>query len=144
MKPELPRIKRTRHAKHFITYHFIWIPKYRRDILTGKVAERLKEMLKEYAEEIGCEVIALEVMPDHVHVFLQAKPNLSPAQIVNHLKGKTARKLLQEFPKLRSKTTHGRLWSRSYFVASVGSITDEIVKHYVETQWERELKRRGA
>ncbi len=143
MKPESPRIKRTRHAKHFITYHFVWIPKYRRDILTGKVAERLKEMLKEYSEEIGCEVIALEVTPDHVHVFLQAKPNLSPAQIVNHLKGKTARKLLQEFPELRSKMAHGRLWSRSYFVTSVGYITDEIVKHYVETQWERELKRRG-
>ncbi|WP_143592344.1 IS200/IS605 family transposase, partial [Thermococcus litoralis] len=75
MKPESPRIKRTRHAKHFITYHFVWIPKYRRDILTGKVVERLKEMFKEYSEEIGCEVIALEVMPDHVHVFLQAKPN---------------------------------------------------------------------
>ncbi|AEC52005.1 IS element ISTsi3 orfA-like, probably transposase [Pyrococcus sp. NA2] len=89
-------------------------------------------MLKEYSEEIGCEVIALKVMPDHVHV-----------QIVNHLKGKIARKLLQEFPELRNKTTNGRLWSRSYFVASAGYITDEIVKHYIETQWERELKRRG-
>ncbi|NJF24417.1 IS200/IS605 family transposase [Thermococcus sp. Bubb.Bath] len=144
MQSESLKIKRTRHARHFLTYHFVWIPKYRRDILIGKVAERLKEMLKEYAEEIGCEVIALEVMPDHVHVFLQAKPDLSPAKIVNHLKGKTARKLLQEFPELRSKTTRGRLWSRSYFVASVGYITDEIVKHYIETQWERELKRKGA
>ena len=100
-------------------------------------------MLKEYAEEIDCEVTTLEVMPDHVHVFLRAKPNLSPAKIINHLKGKTARKLLQEFPELRAKTINGRLWSRSYFVATVGYVTDEIIKHYVETQWERELKRKG-
>ncbi|AHF81393.1 IS200/IS605 family transposase [Thermococcus paralvinellae] len=143
MKSGTPKFSSTRHAKHFIAYHFVWIPKYRRDILVGKVAERLKEMLKGYAKEIGCEVISLEVTPDHVHVFLRAKPNLSPAQIVNHLKGKSARKLLMEFPELRAKTTHGRLWSRSYFVATVGCITDEVVKHYIETQWERELKRKG-
>ncbi|NJE09996.1 IS200/IS605 family transposase [Thermococcus sp. MAR1] len=143
MKQEIPIFSRTRHVKHYLAYHFAWIPKYRRDILTGEVAERLKQMLKEYAEEIDCEVIALEVMPDHVHVFLRAKPNLSPAKIINHLKGKTARKLLQEFPELRTKTTNGRLWSRSYFVTTVGYVTDEIVKHYVETQWERELKRKG-
>ena len=143
MKPETPTLSRTRHAKHYLAYHFVWIPKYRRDILVGKVAERLKQMLKEYAKEIDCEVISLEVMPDHVHVFLRAKPNLSPAKIINHLKGKTARKLLQEFPELRAKTTNGRLWSRSYFVATVGYVTDEIVKHYVETQWERESKRKG-
>jgi|Wag4MinimDraft_10_1082650.scaffolds.fasta_scaffold01927_1 putative transposase len=144
MNSETPMFSSTRHAKHFLAYHFIWIPKYRKDILTGKVAERLKEMLKEFAKEIGCEIISLEVMPDHVHIFLRAKPDYSPAKIVGFLKGKTARKLLQEFPELRTKTTHGRLWSRSYFVASVGYITDEIVKHYIETQWERELKRRGV
>ncbi len=143
MEDKLPKFSSTRHAKHFVAYHFIWIPKYRRDILVGKVAERLKQMLKEFAEEIGCEAISLEVMPDHVHVFLRAKPDHSPARIVGYLKGKSARKLLQEFPELRGKTTHGRLWSRSYFVASVGYITNEIVKHYIETQWERELKRRG-
>lgn len=142
MEGKLSKFGSTRHAKHFITYHFVWIPKCRRDILVGKVAERLKQMLKEFAEELGCEVIFLEVTPDHVHVFLRAKPNLSPAGIVGYLKGKSARKLLMEFPELRAKTTRGRLWSRSYFVASVGYITDEIVKHYVETQWERELKRR--
>ncbi|HII67675.1 MAG TPA: IS200/IS605-like element ISTsi3 family transposase [Thermococcaceae archaeon] len=143
METRIPAFSSTRHVKHFLAYHFVWIPKYRRDILTGKVAERLKQMLKEFAGEIGCEVISLEVMPDHVHVFLRAKPDLAPARIINHLKGKSARKLLQEFPELRTKTAHGRLWSRSYFVASAGYITDEIVKHYVETQWERELKRRG-
>jgi len=67
MKPETPILSRTRHAKHYLAYHFVWIPKYRRDILVGKVAERLKQMLKEYAEEIDCEVIAIEVTPDHVH-----------------------------------------------------------------------------
>ena len=64
-------------------------------------------MLKELAEEIECEIISLEVMPDHVHIFLRAKPDLSPARIINHLKGKSARKLLQEFLELRTKTTHG-------------------------------------
>jgi putative transposase len=135
---EWMRLRSTRHARYWCSYHFVWIPKYRRDVLVGDVAEYTKEVLGEILKELECELLALEVMPDHVHVFVLCPPRHSPAYIVNYLKGKSARRILQRFPELKAKATRGKLWSRSYFVATVGSITADIVKKYVEEQWEKE------
>jgi putative transposase len=132
------RLRITRHAKYWCSYHFVWIPKYRRDVLVGDVAEYTREVLSEILKELKCEPLTLEVMPDHIHVFALCPPRHSPAYIVNYLKGKSARRILQRFPELKSKATRGKLWSRSYFVATVGSITADIVKRYVEEQWEKE------
>jgi putative transposase len=104
----------------------------------GDVAEYTKEVLSEILKELECEPLALEVLPDHVHVFVLCPPRHSPAYIVNYLKGKSARRILQRFPELKAKATRGKLWSRSYFVATVGSITADIVKRYVEEQWGKE------
>ncbi|HIP66500.1 MAG TPA: IS200/IS605 family transposase, partial [Candidatus Nanopusillus sp.] len=117
------KLRSTSHVKYWCAYHFVWIPKYRRNILVVEVAEYTKEVLKEIAEELGCEVLALEVMPDHVHVFLLCPPRLAPSYIANYLKGKSARKVLQKFPELKSKSKYGKLWTRSYFVATVGNVT---------------------
>jgi putative transposase len=116
----------------------VWIPKYSRDILVGEVAEYTREVLSEILRELECEPLALEVMPDHVHVFALCPPRHSPAYIVNYLKGKSARRILQRFPELKTRSARGKLWSRSYFVATVGNVTAEIVKRYIEEQWERE------
>jgi len=116
----------------------VWIPKYRRDILVGEVAEHTRGVLKEILAELGCEAMAVEVVQDHVHVFALCPPRHSPAYIVNYLKGKSARRIMQRFPELKAKATRGKLWSRSYFVATVGSVTADMVKRYVEEQWERE------
>ena len=132
------RLRSTRHARYWCGYHFVWIPKYRRDVLVGEVAEYTREVLKQILEELGCEPIAISVMPDHVHVFALCPPRLSPAYVANYLKGKSARRILQRFPELRSKASRGKLWSRSYFVATVGNVTAEVVKRYVEEQWEKE------
>jgi Transposase and inactivated derivatives len=132
------RLRSTRHTKYWCGYHFVWIPKYRRDVLVGDVAEYTKEVLNEIPRELECEPLALEVLPDHVHVFALCPPRHSPAYIVNYLKGKSARRILQMFPGLKSKATRGKLWSRSYLVATVGNVTADIVKKYVEEQWERE------
>jgi len=131
-------LRSTRHARYWCGYHFVWIPKYRGDILVGDVAEYTREVLKQILGELGCEPIAIEVMPDHVHVFTLCPPRHSPAYIVNYLKGKSARRILQRFPELKSKATRGKLWSRSYFVATVGNVTADVVKRYVEEQWARE------
>lgn len=85
---------------------------------------------------VGCEVVALEVVPDHVHVFVPCPPRLAPAYVANYLKGKSARRTLQRFPHL--KAGGDRLWSRSYFVATVGRVDAHTVKKYVEEQWVRE------
>jgi putative transposase len=104
----------------------------------GDVAECTREVLNEILRELECEPLAIEVMPDHVHVFALCPPRHSPAYVVNYLKGKGARRILQRFPELKSKATRGKLWSRSYFVATVGNVTADIVKRYVEERWEKE------
>jgi len=126
------RLRSTRHAKYWCAYHFIWIPK-RKDILIREVAEYTKGIINEIVNELGCENLALNVMPDHVHVFVLCPPRLAPAYVVKYLKGKSARKILQKFPQLK----YGKLWSRDYFVATEGNVTAEIVKKYVEEQWLR-------
>lgn len=121
-------------------YHVVWCPKYRRAVLVDEVASRCVELIHAKAAERGWEVAALEVMPDHVHVFVKASPKDSPAFIANQLKGVTSRVLRAEFPHLRSLMS--TLWSRSFFVATVGSVTESAVARYIETQWERPV--RGA
>jgi len=132
------RLRSTRHARYWCGYHYVWIPKYRRDVLVGEVAEYTRDVLRGILEELECKPLALEVLPDHVHVFALCPPRHSPAYIVNYLKGKSARRMLQRFPELKTRVAHGKLWSRSYFVATVGNVTADMVKKYVEEQWEKE------
>jgi len=137
------RLRSTRYARYWCAYHFVWIPRYRRDILIGEVAEYTREVINEIIAELGCESLAVNVMSDHVHVFVLCPPRLAPAYIVNYLKGKSARRILQRFPELKAKARYGKLWSRSYFVATVGNVTTDIVKKYVEEQWLREKHEEG-
>ncbi|MGC9137255.1 IS200/IS605 family transposase [Caldivirga sp.] len=128
------RLRSTRYVKYWCAYRFVWIPN-RGDILVGSIAEYTREVLRGVAEEIGCEVLALDVMPDHVHALLLCPPRLAPSYIANYLKGKSARLILKRFPELRARV--GKLWSRSYFVATVGDVTADIVKQYIEEQWSK-------
>jgi putative transposase len=115
-----------------IGYHFIWCPKYRRKVLAGKVAERLKELLLQKAKEIGVEIAQMEIMPDHVHLFVKADPRNSPHFVAQQLKGYTSRVLREEFPVLRSRLPS--LWTRSYYCESVGHISEETIRKYIEDQ----------
>jgi putative transposase len=100
---ELVKVKSTQHAKYQIAYHFVWILKYRKAILTGKVKEFLEEIFQKIAEEYGFEILAMEVMPDHIHLFVSASPKYAPSTVVKILKGVSAKKLFQQFPELRQK-----------------------------------------
>jgi putative transposase len=117
---------------HFMNYHFVWCPKYRRKVIIGRIEERLKELIEEKAGELGCEVIALETMPDHVHLFIQAPPTMAPNRIIAGIKGHTSRILRQEFPELKSRLP--TLWTRSYFVSTHGHVSSETIERYVEEQ----------
>lgn len=112
--------------------HLVWCPKYRRKVLVNGVDERLKTLLMEKSQERGFVIHAMEVMPDHVHLFLEHDPTYGVAEIVNRLKGYTSRILRSEFPCLRSRIP--TLWSRSYFAGSVGSVTATAVQKYIEDQ----------
>lgn len=101
-------------------------------MLVGNIADRLKALLEEKALEIKAKIHALEVMPDHVHLFLETDPTRAPAHIAAQFKGYTSNILRREFPGLRSRLP--TLWSRSYFIASVGSVTAVAIQHYIESQ----------
>src|SRR5215467_10806219 len=92
-----------------MNYHFVWTPKYRRKVIVGNVEKRLKSLLKEKCKELDIDILSLETMPDHVHVFLRAEPTISPNRIIAGLKRYTSRVLRQEFVELRSKLP--TLWS---------------------------------
>jgi len=115
-----------------LKHHIVWCPKYRRSVLTPPVDARLKELLAEIATEHEMTIHAIEVMPDHVHLFIESDPTLCVAEIVNRLKGRTSRVLRQEFPALRSRLP--TLWSRSYFAATVGAVSEATIRRYIEAQ----------
>ena len=130
-----PRYARTAGAAFSLKYHLVWCPKYRRPVLVGDVAARLKALLTEKAAEMGATLHALEVLPDQVHLVVASDPTRAPANIAAQFKGYTSRVLRQEFGSLRSRLP--TLWSRSYFVSTVGHVSESTVKRYIETQWER-------
>lgn len=127
----------TRYKKHAggiytLHYHFVWCPKYRRKVLHGAIAERLKELLREKADELGVTVEGLEVLPDHVHLFVAASPTDAPQYLANQFKGYTSRVLCDEFPGLKSRLPS--LWSRSYYVGSAGHVSADTIQKYIEQQ----------
>lgn len=115
-----------------LKYHYVWCPKYRRKVLVDDVAKRLEALLREKAAELGAEIHALEIMPDHVHLFVESDPTLAPAHIAAQFKGYTSRVLREEFSSLRSRLP--TLWSRSYYVSSVGHVSEATVRRYIENQ----------
>jgi putative transposase len=115
-----------------LKYHVVFCPKFRRPVLAPPIDQRLKEVLAETAAAHGIRFHAVEVMPDHVHLFVEADPTLCVAEMVNRLKGRSSRVLRQEFPTLRSRLPS--LWSRSYFTATTGHVSQETIRRYIEAQ----------
>ena len=115
--------------------HFVWCPKYRKPVLTGTVAARLKELLHEKAAALNVEIKGLEIMPDHVHLFVECDPTHAPQFLANQFKGYSSRVLRQEFAHLRSQLPS--LWSRSYYVGAAGTVTDATIRRYIEQQLPR-------
>ena len=117
---------------HLMMYHFIWIPKRRKKILVGRIRERLIELIKNKAKEMGCEIISLEVMPDHIHLFIQGSPKESANHIIGQIKGYSSRVLRKEFKELKSRLP--TLWTRSYYCESIGHISEKTIRKYIEEQ----------
>lgn len=112
--------------------HLVWCSKYRRPVLTGPVEGDLRRLLLEKSLELGLIVHALEIMPDHVHLFIGYDPTRSVAEVVNRLKGFTSHELRSAHPSLRSRLP--TLWSRSYYSGSVGHVSDAVVRRYIAAQ----------
>lgn len=115
-----------------LKYHLVWCPKYRKPVLTGAVAKRLRTLLNQKAKELGATMHALEIMPDHVHLFIESDPTKAPAHIAAQFKGYTSHELREEFSWLRSRLPS--LWSRSYYIGSVGHVSEATVRRYIAEQ----------
>jgi putative transposase len=132
------KASRTGHAVYRLNYHFVWIPKYRRAVLKCAAAERAKEIFCEIAEQYDFDMDTLQVMEDHVHIFLSAPPRYAPAQIANILKSISAKKIFEEFPGIRKALWGGKLWADGYYVGSSGEdVTVDMIRRYIKYQHEQ-------
>lgn len=120
---------KTRYTHYQINYHFVWIPKYRRNVLVGCVKSDLEEGINVVCDDRKFRIISLDVQPNHVHLFLSAPPRYSPSMIINSVKGATSKRLRGKYPHLKSMPS---LWTRTYYVGTAGNMSANTIKHYIE------------
>ena len=136
----MTKYRTTETTVYCCRYHIIFCPKYRRKVLLEPIAERFKQIVMSMQEEQNFYVLSMEVMPDHVHMLLDIDPTIGVNVVVARIKGKTAHILNREFPELTRKLP--TLWTRSKFIATVGSVSLEVVKKYIEDQKINEQRRK--
>ena len=112
----------------------VWITKYRYKVPKGRVAERTRDLIRQICESIDVAIVRGAVSPDHIHMLLSAPADLSPAKLVQYIKGRSSRRIQDEFPEIRKRYWGQHLWARGYFCASSGTVTDEMIKAYIEQQ----------
>ena len=133
--------RKTSHAVYDIKFHVVWITKYRKPMLYGEVAIRLRDLIREICKSMDVEIIKGRVSKDHLHLLVSVPPHLSVSKLVQHLKGKSSRKLLSEYKRLAKQFWGRHLWACGYFVASRGNVTDEVIAQYIEMQDKMERDR---
>jgi len=130
----VPSYRSGPHSKYDLKVHLIWVPKYRKAVLVGPVALRVRDLLRVIAMERELTIISGKVARDHVHLLIAHRPYQSISQIVQWLKGISSRMLLEEFPHLRKQFWGRHLWARGYFAVTSGTITDKMIREYIAEQ----------
>lgn len=126
---------RSSHCKYLIQYHIIWCPKFRFSVLKGDVEDRLKQILQKICDDYGYKIKALEVMSDHIHIYVDVPQMVAPCDVVRTLKSISAIEMIKSFPELKQFYARcGVLWSRGYFISTVGHISEATVIKYIEEQ----------
>lgn len=126
--------RRGSHSKHDLKVHLIWIPKYRKKVLVGDVAKRVRDLLRQVAMEEELTIISGKIAKDHVHMLISYRPQQSISGIVQALKGTSSRVLLQEYAHLRKQFWGRHLWGRGYLAVSAGTITEKLIADYIAEQ----------
>jgi putative transposase len=124
------------HTVFNIEYHFVWVTKYRYHVLTGDIAQRVRELVRQTCEAFEIRIISGVVSKDHIHIFVSAPPTMAPSEIMRRIKGRTATKLFEEFPMLKKRYWGRHFWARGFFCVTSGQITDEMIKNYLEHHFE--------
>jgi putative transposase len=130
----MPGYRKSSHAVYDIKYHVIWVTKYRYKILGGGISKRLRELIRQGCEARGITIVSGNIRRDHIHLLLSCPPSIAPSKVVQYLKGRSSRLLQEEFQDLKKRYWGQHLWGRGYFCATVGSVTEEMIKQYIENQ----------
>lgn len=131
--------RRSAQAVFDLKYHVVWITKYRYKVLTGRVAERTRDLIRQICKSRDVAIVRGAVSPDHTHMLLSAPADLSPAKLVQFIKGRSSRRIQDEFPEIRKRYWGQHLWARGYFCATVGTVDEETIKKYIENQqWDQD------
>lgn len=120
------------HTLFHHRYHIVWTPKYRFKVLRGEVRLRVREIIKQVCAELGVTIISGVLSADHVHMFVEIPPQIAVSDFVRRVKGRSSRKIQQEFEHIRKRFWGQRFWARGYFSTTSGNITDEIIVKYLE------------
>ena len=120
------------HTVYIIEYHFVWVTKYRYQVLRGEVGLRVRELIRQSCEAREIKVLKGHVSKDHIHILVSCPPHLSPSKIMQYLKGRSSRRLQDEFPALKKRYWGNHLRARGYFCATAGSVTEEQIRKYIE------------
>lgn len=126
--------RKTSHAVYDLKYHLVWITKYRKPVLRGQIGLRVRDLLRQTCEALDVYIEKGHVAVDHVHLLVSVPPMVSVSDLVQRLKGRSSRRMLDEFGELKRQFWGQHLWARGYFAASTGNVTDEIIAQYIETQ----------
>ncbi len=128
----MTRYRKGSHTVYDIQYHFVWVTKYRYPVLQGEVAVRARELIRQTCLSRDIRIVRGHVSKDHIHILVSCPTKLSPAEVMQYLKGRSSRILQSEFPHLKKRYWGRHFWARGYFCATVGAITEEQVQEYIE------------
>ena len=131
--------RKSSHTVYDLKYHIVWITKYRKPILRGEIAERVRALIREICKAKDVEILKGHISRDHVHIFISVPPHISVSQMVQAIKGKSSRKMMMEYKSLNRAFWGRHMWARGYFVASSGNVTDEVIMKYIEEQGKEPL-----
>ena len=127
--------KKTDKHVYLLQYHIIWCPKYRKNLLVNEIKEKLTEIINSISNQNNCTIKSLEVMPNHVHLLISLDYKISVQKFMKLIKGRSSNELRSKFPELLKMST---LWTKSFFVSSIGNISENTVKNYIESQWKKQ------
>jgi putative transposase len=130
--------RRGSHSLFRLHVHVAWISKYRKDVLRGEIATRLRDLTRQICADMGVAILSGVVSKDHVHMLVSIPPQVSVSKVMQKVKGKTSYKLQREFPKLRREYWGQRMWGRGYFACTTGNVSDEMIKEYIDGHLEKE------
>jgi putative transposase len=130
--------KRTSHTIYDNKYHIVWITKYRKKVLKDEIGFRLREIIRQICSTEKVDILKGAIGVDHIHLLLQIPPYIAVSRIVQHLKGESSRKLQMEFPQLQKQFWGQHFWAIGYFCSTTGTVTDDVIKKYIEEQGKHE------